>query len=118
MKSINELFQSCENINDSFDSVMAAMSGLDSNEIQAMICKIITAVCESIEEDVIEYAFSIFETLVEEEPIKHCPICGCSVSVKQSDNGKFYIDCCYCPLKTEPIFRSRAEAIDYFNDRM
>ena len=149
MINVNELFLANETINAAFDRVMDTLSALDSNGMQALICKLIMADCES-PEDATEYALSIFTTMetmesiaeygfnismlsfapsiinasvsadiisIKREPIGKCPICGHSVSVKQSDNGKFYVRCDYCPLTTDPIFRSAERAIEYFNDR-
>lgn len=59
----------------------------------------------------------VTQSSVNKEEISRCPICHCTANPKLADNGKWYMDCCYCPLETAPIFETKNEAIDYWNDR-
>lgn len=61
----------------------------------------------------------LYEEKTGEEHLKECPICGSTCHTHMSpEEGKWYIECGYCPLETAAIFETEVEAIDYWNDRI
>ena len=55
-----------------------------------------------------------WRSFLEEDSLADCPVCGGKLRPYMDDNGKWYVECDDCPLRSEARYETRAEINKYW----